>query len=118
MNLQEFMESAERNAWIKSNDLRVYVRKSVRSHDGMTFKMIDIANVSNPRRAMNAGFRSKHHRTGRFRELLDLANNLAMSHNFDAIYVENVLNEFLPDVLTRYGYSRTNGNSFIKSVSQ
>lgn len=43
---------------------------------------------------------------GQFRELITLLEEAAKRNGMDGIYAENIMNEFLPEVLARYGYVR------------
>ncbi len=47
-----------------------------------------------------------------FAEFDNLVRKAAVDNGYDGVYVERVHNEFLPDVLIRYGYSRVNISGF------
>lgn len=104
MTLSEFLSSPSRNSWIKYKSLELYVRKSHRTINGEEINAFDIANMKNVRRPQNFNFKAKHSRTGLFKEFIAEAS--PMLPQFDGIYIENVLNEFLPDVLLRYGFTQ------------
>lgn len=44
------------------------------------------------------------HPRGRFQELMQLLEQEAERQGYDSVYVENIMNKFLPQVLQRYGY--------------
>lgn len=105
LTLEEFVETAwMRNAYIRYKDIEAYVRKSVRLIDGERKRCLDMGNVQNRKRQKNLNYATKHRRTGLFREFDDLMKKLAVEHGYDGVYVESVVNDFLPDVLVRYGY--------------
>ncbi len=46
------------------------------------------------------------HSRGKFQELMTLLESEAEKAGYDSVYVENIMNKFLPDVLKRYGYEQ------------
>ncbi len=127
--LEQFLNSPDRNAWVvfKSSDghkLESYVRKGPRCLEGTPYdKVLDRANTNltgakSLRRMMDCGHFMAG--TGAYREFDQHMLQLAKQYGFDAIFVEQVLNPHLPDVLVRYGYIRTSGLyslSFYKILS-
>ena len=119
MTLEEFVRDPARSAWIRYGTLKVYVRKSWRSvGDGTLFHVIDVANITNVRRPMNTARRVRPRRTGQLRAFDDAVRRVAQAHGFDGVFWENVLNEFLPDVLIRYGYAPCNERCFIWACAE
>lgn len=106
MNLEEFMESPLRNCWIKYKNLSVYVRKGARIIKGERIKAIDIANMYSAKRASNLLRKTKVTSTGQYREFIALAKAMSEKHDFDGVYSENVVNEFLPDKLLELGFKK------------
>src|ERR1041385_270650 len=105
LTIEEFLETAEmRNEYIRYKDIVAYVRKSLRLIDGERKRCLDRANTKNVRRQNNMESMAKFYRTGLYREFDDLMKRLAVEYGYDGVYVESVLNDFLPDVLVRYGY--------------
>jgi hypothetical protein len=120
--LRSFVESSQINAHIQVDNYEVYIRKARRLDEtGNLIRTLDLSSVTRSD-AENASFtkgRTPDEKPGDFRELVTRLEQEAASHGFDAVYDENVLNEFLPDVLRRYGYTEMPGGfppSFIKHV--
>jgi hypothetical protein len=63
-----------------------------------------MANITNIKRPNNSILKDKTRRTGQFKEFDLLMRELVLKEGLAGIFVENVFNEFLPDVLLRYGY--------------
>lgn len=126
--LEQFLNSPARNAWVmfKSSDghkLESYVRKGPRCLEGKSYdKVLDRANTNLTgakalRQMVDKAYMAG---TGAYREFDQHMLQLAKQYGFDAIYVEQVLNPHLPDVLVRYGYTRVEGLyslSFYKILS-
>ena len=96
-----------RPAWIKFEDGKAYIRLSYRTLG--TVKMerwVDLANVNRPRRIHNMQFNPKARSTGFMRRLMTMLEDEALRHNAAGVYVENVLNEFLPAWFERRGYTK------------
>lgn len=134
LTLEQFLNSPARNAWVvfKSSDghkLESYVRKGPRCLEGTSYdKVLDRANTNLVgakalKKLMAStpdGSVKYMARTGAYREFDQHMLQLAKQYGFDAIFVEQVLNPHLPDVLVRYGYTRVEGLyslSFYKILS-
>jgi hypothetical protein len=122
--LRAFIESPDRNAHLAIDNYEVYLRKSLRpDSDGLMIDAIDLVSVTRTD-AENASFskgRAPDEKPGDFRDLVKKLESEAADHGIEAVYVESVMNEFLPDVLVRYGYSEVPGGdlpSFIKRVGK
>ena len=127
--LEDFLDSPSRNAWVqfkssKGHKLESYVRKGPRCiADKLYAKVLDRANTNltgakSLRKMMDHGHFMAG--TGAYREFDQHMFELAKQYGFDAIFVEQVLNPHLPDVLVRYGYTRVEGLyslSFYKILS-
>jgi hypothetical protein len=110
MTLEQFLQSGLRDAYVRHRDLRSYVRKSVRLVDGRRVRALDRANTTNRRRSNNVEH-APHERTGQYEEFDTLMRALAVEYGFDGVYVENVLNDFLPAKLLLYGYHMLPGDT-------
>jgi hypothetical protein len=106
--LEDFLEMRVPNLYIWHKTIECYMRKGRVYVDGQIRTALTISNITNKRRSSNIEFKTKHRRTGLFREFETHVRELAAEHGYDGVYVEIVLNEFLPDVLERYGYKRVN----------
>lgn len=114
-----FVASSIRNKYVNFKGLSVYLRKGQISIDREIKNAIQLANISNPRRPTNMEIDPKPKSTGKFSALMNELENLAKDNGYDGVYVESILNDFLPDVLKRYGYSQVNvnlGTHYWKSV--
>ena len=110
--LSGFMDSKIRNEYIKFNGLVVYLRKGPIGINGEIKNAIQLANVTNPRRSDNLTSDPKRKSTGRFSALMAALEKMAVEHGYDGVFVESILNDFLPSVLDRYGYSAVNETGF------
>jgi hypothetical protein len=94
LELNKFLASSARNAWIKGKSISVFVRKG--NHildDGTNFTGTpDIANVSVSQKQWNKQI---------FKTFLLFVESLGYP-----VFVENVHNPILEDALVRYGYER------------
>ncbi len=100
----------------------VYLRKGRRVDErGELVTTLDLASIQRTD-SENASFeigRAPNEKPGDFRELVARLEQEARDNGLDAVYIENVFNEFLPDVFRRYGYTQMPGgfpHSFIKHV--
>lgn len=104
--LVDFMKSrAVNNLWLKHETLSLYLRKSILMIEGSQTKCLVLANCMNAKRRANVYANSNAKRTGKFKLVMDALECQAIEHDYPVVYVENVLNEFLPGVLARYGYT-------------
>ncbi|KKN90165.1 hypothetical protein LCGC14_0232810 [marine sediment metagenome] len=100
----KFMDSPMFNSYVKFQGLNVYLRKGPVFIDDEQKLVIQLANVKNPRRPNNIAFDPNKRSTGKFKALIGELNELAKIHHYDGIYIESILNEFIPGVLERYGF--------------
>lgn len=126
--LEKFLNSSERNAWVvftssKGQKLESYVRKGPRVLEGTRYnKVLDRANTNvTGAKAIRTMVDSEYPMagTGAYREFDQHMLALAKQYEFDAIFVEQVLNPCLPKVLLRYGYTHapdSGGFSFYKVI--
>lgn len=106
-SLESFIKSPMRNGYIKFKDLEAYYKKGVAYVNGTIYKNVLIrGNTTNKKgnRGNNIKTKTKHKSTGQYRELDNLTYALAKQYGFDGVYVEQVMNEFLPAKLEQYGY--------------
>jgi hypothetical protein len=116
MTLDAFLDGDERSSWIHHGTLKVYVRKATRLTEkpvALRVRVLDVANITNVRRPMNSARKPRHRTTGQLRTFDLAVKKAARERGFDGVFWENVLNEFLPEVLVRYGYVQVNENCFI-----
>lgn len=109
-NPSEFIVSTLHNEYVNFNGLEIYLRKGQMAINGELKNAIQLGNISNPKRSDNIKIDPEHKKTGKFSALMKELEKLAKEHGFDGVYVESILNDFLPDVLKRYGYSQVNIN--------
>ena len=127
-SLEEFITSSLRNSWItfkssKGYTIESYVRKGPRHLNGVTYNnVLDRANtkIVDEKVILKMMDENKFMAgTGAYKEFDKFMSEIAKKHNFDAIFVEQVLNPQLLTVLERWGYSRIgNTPSFFKIISQ
>lgn len=112
--LEEFLTGSVTNVYVtfvssKGIKLESYVRKGPRYIGGERFdKVLDLANT----KLKSSRLQMKMHKagvqmanTGAYREFDAHMVELAKQYGYDGIYVENVLNPDLHEVLIRYGYT-------------
>ena len=92
--------------WFKS--IECYMRKGKVFVDGRICTALTIANITNHKRRENGFYNPAHKRTGLFKRFETYVREMSKKHGYEGVYVELVFNEFLPDVLMRYGYQRVN----------
>jgi len=120
--IRQFMATPLQNAHILVDKYEVYLRKGRRVDErGELVTTLDLASIQRTD-SENASFeigRAPNEKPGDFRELVARLEQEARDNGLDAVYIENVFNEFLPDVFRRYGYTQMPGgfpHSFIKHV--
>jgi hypothetical protein len=91
------------NAWCVEGPFDVYVRKARRSIAGVSRSMLDISNL----KTRNPG-------TGKLGTLFDHLEALAAEFHYDAVFAENVLNEWMRPWLLRRGYSKVANSADIE----
>jgi len=125
-SLEEFIRSSLRNSYVtftssKGYTIESYVRKGPRILDGVEYsKALDRANTSIKDEDVILKMMDNNEYmagTGAYKEFDRLMLKLAKQYNFDAIFVEQVLNPQLLSVLERWGYTRIkNTPSFYKLI--
>jgi len=110
--IRRFMQQrqAPSSEWLRSGPYRMYLRKAVprRLPEFTLERPIDLANIERAGNEIQMENLPPEMRPpkGKFKELLAMLESEAYAQNHDSIYVENIMNEFLPDVLARNGYTR------------
>jgi hypothetical protein len=104
----EFLSSPRRDAWVNTGGYSVYLRKNEGAMiGGRRQRALEISSV---KRADDSGstrslpINERGTGGGGFRALMNAVEDQARSGGFDGVYVENVINDFLPGVLSRRGY--------------
>lgn len=117
--LAQFARGNARNAWVDTGNYKAYLRQSQRKlplgdytriRDLGNMKTLDLANVER-RDAGDFGEAAIHDMPqgqrptrGDFSGLMSALEKAAADNGYDAIYVEQIMNKFLPGVLDRMGY--------------
>lgn len=112
--LQKFLANKDvRNQWLEIGPYKAYVRKServlprgdhTRIRDMGRFQTLELANVERQGRGSKTLPEGERPAKGQFGELVKMLEDEAKKNGYDAVYVEQILNEFLPEVLRRKGY--------------
>src|SRR5882672_1139586 len=104
--LEGFLRSGYRNEYVRYRDLRSYCRKGHRILDNRMRTTLERANTTNIHRSRNACWNLDYRasQTGQYREFDELMRRLGAEYGYEAIFIENVLNDFLPGVLRKWGY--------------
>ena len=94
------------NNWIKYEDASVYLRKGRRMLNGQSYTTLELASVTRKSRGKK-GYKIQEGSTssGFMSQLMDDIEAAAAARGW-AVYIENVINEFLPAWLTWRGYTR------------
>jgi len=124
--LKLFLQGAgARNQNIDIGPYTAYLRRSVPRYLGPGVELqrpLDLARIergdipSGAESAMEFRPPGLRHPRGRLREVLELMEQEAQGAGYDSIYVENVLNDFLPAVLERYGYTRAPASPMMEGI--
>lgn len=123
--LRRFLQQANgpTNKWLDVGPYNAYLRKSGPRRHLDIARPVDLASVSNTNRGSNMELLPAGERPpkAKFQELMQLLETESGKAGRDSVYVENVLNKFLPEVLQRYGYqhdpySGQNLPSFFKKL--
>ena len=106
LSLEDFIKSSYNNAYIKFGPLSSYVRKTYRYIDGKKLHVLDRANTTNKSKSRYSNIEIKNNpkSTGWYKKFDDHMHDMARQYGFDGVYVESVLNDFLPIKLKQYGY--------------
>lgn len=101
------------NKYVNIGPYQAYVRKGMpRTTDPVARNLsrlespLDLANVQNTSKPDNFQNlpREQRPKAGRFRELMKLLEDNAGRYGRDSVYVEQIQNEFLPELLASMGY--------------
>lgn len=106
--LNDFVQSKHRSQEIYDCGLKSYVRAQHKVIKGKVYYVLCLANVVNLRRRTNETINNNYKSTGKFRKLIELLLTKAKEYNYDGVYVECVVNEFLPQKLIEYGFEQVN----------
>jgi hypothetical protein len=108
LSLEDFLNGSLRDSYIRYKNIDCYFKKSTINIDGERYNALIISNVKNIKRSDNIQINPKKKRTGLYKEFSDYTEKLARDHGFDGIYVESIVNQFLPSWLERNGYVAVN----------
>ena len=95
--LKIFLNGKYRNIWINTNTLRVYVRKGNHLINNNIVTTLDIANIEVKNKNKGIG--------------TEFINNAHSSHNFEATFIESILNKRFYKYLERNRWNKVE-NSF------
>jgi hypothetical protein len=103
--LSHFMQGDARNAWVETGPYNAYLRKGLPGQ-------VDLANIERmDLRNFEPGGGNTHELPpearpprGDFTGFMAELERAATEAGYDRVYVENIMNEFLPGVLERLGY--------------
>ena len=90
--LKIFLNGKDRNIWIRTDTLQVYVRKGNHLINDKLVTTLDIANIEVKNK--NKGIGTK------------FINNAHSSHNFEVTFIENILNERFCKYLEINGWNK------------
>lgn len=96
MNLDEFLKSSHRSAWLVEGDLDLFVRRGDHLINGEIASCFDLANFHKP----EASWGSKTF----WNFLADLKSKLGSHPEFKYLFVESVLNPRLEASLPHHGF--------------
>lgn len=109
--LREFLGGAgPNNQYLDIGEYNTYLRRGIpRQVERATMirRPVDLANISRTDMEGQVEFNPEKFRNpkGRFKEMLAMLEEEALKSGYDSVYVENIFNKFLPDVLNRAGYN-------------
>ena len=89
-SLEKFLSSKNRNAWIYSKDMKIYVRKSRYLINKEFIDFIDLASIE-------VYEKNKGHFTSFIKSLL-------IEYPYKNIYVQNIMNPALEHILNKLGF--------------
>lgn len=110
--LRRFIAGSQRNKHVDVGEYNAYLRKGIpRPPDKLT-KPLDLSTVQRKGSENSAKLpEGQRPEKGRFREFMALLEAEAAQGGHDSVYVENILNEFLPEILQSMGYVKESGAS-------
>lgn len=99
-NFKYVLSKRKHNGFVTLGHFNIYLRVTNRYIDNTNKRTVDIGSIGT-------------HSTikGAFRETLELIESLAKDAGFDGVYIEAIVNKWLPSVLERYGYILVNINA-------
>ena len=97
------------SAYVTYGDAEIYLRDTYRYVLGRRLKSLDLVRITRESRYDNVQAVDNPTSTGFMREVMDLLDHKAWEFDCDIIYVESVLNGFLPDWFKRNGFSQVIG---------
>lgn len=117
--IRRFLQQAQakggpNSRWVKAPPYDIYLRSGGprRLPDdvgGRLDRPVDLANIAR-KDDDNVGMErlppEARPPRGKFRELLAILEELSAQTGHDSVYVENIMNEFLPEVLASSGYQK------------
>ena len=112
-SLDEYLaRPADRSDYIKSGTFTVHMRRGDRAIKIVPkvrkARALTVANINAAGREANSETSLKPNSTGNFKVFMDRVEVEAKQRGYDCVYVESVLNGFLPTVLQRRGYVQRN----------
>lgn len=113
-NLSEYLaRSIDRSDYIREGTFLVYMRRGKRAvkvghKPARLARALTVSNINAAGREGNTETSLKPSSTGNFKVFMDRVETEAKTRRYDCVYVESVLNGFLPAVLQRRGYVQCN----------
>lgn len=109
MRLEDYRGEGILGTWTQFEDAEVYVRNSRRYGRSMESldRFLDLANFARESRRENVKYDPNATSTGFMRRLLTTADKVAREFGADGVYVEAVMNEWLPEWLESQGFTQS-----------
>ena len=113
-NLSEYLaRSIDRSDYIREGTFLVYMRRGKRAvkvghKPARLARALIVSNIHAAGREGNTETSLAPSSTGNFKVFMDRVETEAKTRRYDCVYVESVLNGFLPAVLQRRGYVQCN----------
>lgn len=102
--IENFVLGRDKNIWLKCLTFSIYVRKATHAIFGDIVDTFDIANIICDDEQLRGN--------GNFRKLLVDLEYMLQQYDFDAIYIENVLNKKLATSLPSMGFTEMKNYGF------
>ena len=99
-------------AWVRVGQYKIYARRQRISFEGIPVKVVALGNIINTYRKRNTSLKTTAKSSGNFYRMILAMERISANQGFWGVYIENVLNEFLPAVFHRYGYTRMPENEY------
>lgn len=100
----------ERTSYVKYKDCKLDIKVNTRRIDGKIVKVLEILTILRESRNNNYFINPAIKRTGFMAEMMDeIEMHVIVEDIADAIWMDTVVNEFLPKWLEKRGYSRYPG---------